>query len=33
MEAVILMISWHYKTVKMRNNSKTKQEEKSNSNE
>ena len=24
MEAIILMISWHYITVKMRNNSKTK---------
>ena len=23
MKAIILMISWHYKTIKMRNNSKT----------
>ena len=24
MEAIMLMISWHYKTMKMRNNSKAK---------
>ena len=28
MEAIILMISWHYNTIKMRNNSKTKHGEK-----
>ena len=28
MEAIILMISWHYYTIKMRNNSKTKHVEK-----
>ena len=32
MEAIILMISWHYKTIKLRNNSKTKHVEKSNNN-
>ena len=32
MEAIILMISWHYKTMKMRNNSKTKHVEKKSSN-
>ena len=33
MGAVILMISWHHKTIKMRNISKTKQVEKNKSNE
>ena len=28
MEAIILKISWHYETMKMRNNSKTKHVEK-----
>ena len=30
MEAIILKISWHYETTKMRNNSKTKHVEKKN---
>ena len=32
MEAIIAMISWHYKTMKMGNNSKTKHVENNNNN-
>ena len=32
MEAIVLMIFWHYKTIKMRNNRKTKHIEKNNNN-